>query len=91
MTITDVLKVCYQRGVRLVIAEGQLHAQGKSGATNTALREGLAMHKAAPIEMLGVGVHPDPQLPDVVHYPVTLPNDDQSFRRHYETQRLKAA
>jgi hypothetical protein len=91
MTITDLLIVCEQRGVRLVVQSDHLRAQGKPGAVNAALREGLAMHRQALIETLGEGVHPDPLLPDRVVYPPTMPRDDQSYRAHYEAQRLKAA
>jgi hypothetical protein len=91
MTITDVLTVCHQRGVRLVVSEGKLRAQGKPGAINDALRFGLNAHTKDLIAMLGEGQHPDPELPDRVVYPAHLPNNDQAYRAHYSTQRLKAA
>jgi hypothetical protein len=91
MTITDVLNVCHQRSVRLVIQDGELRAQGKPGAVSDALREGLKTHKQDLIAALGEGSHPDPRLPDRVVYPATMPRDDQAYRRCYEAQRLKAA
>jgi hypothetical protein len=91
MTISDVLTVCHQRGVRLVVSEGKLRAQGKPGSINDALRFGLNAHKQDLIGMLGEGQHPDPLLPDRVVYPATLPNTDEAFRAYYETQRARAA
>jgi hypothetical protein len=91
MTISDVLTVCHQRGVRLVIQNGELRAQGKPGAVNAALRDGLAAHKQDLIAMLGEGTHPDPLLPDRVTYPATMPRDDQAYRAYYAAQRLEAA
>jgi hypothetical protein len=91
MTIFDVLKVCDARSVRLRICGDELRAQGNPGAVSDALREGLAQHKADLIAMLGEGIHGDLKLPDVIHYPASVPNTDQAFRAHYETQRVRAA
>jgi hypothetical protein len=91
MTITDVLTVCYHRGVRLLVTDGKLSARGPAISINDALREGLNAHKQDLIAMLGEGLHPDPDLPDRVLYPAHLPNTDQAFRAHYKAQRVTAA
>lgn len=91
MTIIDVLTLCHQRGVSLVIRGGQLNARGQFGAVNEALRRGLVEHKEKLIEYLGEGQHPDPLLPDRVVYPASLPNTIEAFSSCYEAQRVKAA
>jgi hypothetical protein len=90
MTITDVLTVCAQRGVRLVVSHGQLRAQGKPGAVNDALREGLAWHKAQFVEAFGNGIYPDPTLPDAIKIPVWCPNTETAIRSCIDSQRKAA-
>jgi hypothetical protein len=91
MTIFDCLKVCEARGVRLVIAGGQLRAQGKPGAVNDALREGLALHRARIVEDFGDGVIPDPTLPDVIRIPVWCPNTETAIKSCIDAQRARVA
>lgn len=91
MTILDVLTVCHHRGVRLVISEGVMRAQGKPGAVNEPLREGLTTHKAQIVEAFSDGTYPDPTLPDVIKIPVWCPNTVMAIRSCIDSQRLKAA
>jgi hypothetical protein len=59
MTINDVFNVCRARGVHLVIAGDELRAQGRKGAVNDALRNGLAKHKQAIIDAAADGISLD--------------------------------
>jgi hypothetical protein len=59
MTLNDVFNVCRERGVHLVITGNELRAQGRKGAVNDALRNGLAKHKQAIIDGCVNGISPD--------------------------------
>ncbi len=89
MTFSDVFNVCAARGVRLVITGDQLRAQGRKGAINDALRNGLAEHKAAIIEAYGDGIWPDETLPDEIVIPAHIPNEIQAIRSCIDAQRVK--
>lgn len=89
MTIFDTLFVVTRRGVRLVISGDEMRAQGKKGAVNEALRQGLAEHKQAIIAALGDGIFPDDTLPDEIVIPVTVPAELEKIRACIDAQRLK--
>jgi hypothetical protein len=89
MTMTDALLVVTRRGVRLVITGDELRAQGKRGAVNDALRQGLAEHKSSIIEALGDGIFPDDTLPDEIVIPVSVPNTIEAIRSCVDAQRMK--
>ncbi len=91
MTFSDVFNVCAARGVRLVITGDQLRAQGRKGAINDALRNGLAEHKAAIIEAYGDGIWPDETLPDEIVIPAHVPNEVQAIRVCIDSQRVREA
>jgi hypothetical protein len=91
MTMTEALLVVTRRGVRLVITGDELRAQGKRGAVNDALRQGLAEHKREIIEALGDGIFPDDTLPDEIVIPVAVPNTIEAIRSCVDAQRVKAA
>lgn len=59
MTLNDVFNVCRERGVQLVITGNELRAQGRKGAVNDALRNGLAKHKQAIIDAAADGISLD--------------------------------
>jgi len=59
MTLNDVFNVCRERGVHLVITGNELRAQGRKGAVNDALRNGLAKYKQAIIDAAADGISPD--------------------------------
>ncbi len=89
MTLNDVFNVCAARGIRLVITGDQLRAQGRKGAVNDALRNGLVEHKAAIIEEYGDGIWPDATLPDEIVIPVSVPNTVEAIRACIDAQRVK--
>jgi len=89
MTMIEALLVVTRRGVRLVITGDELRAQGRKGAVNDALRQGLAEHKQAIIEGLGDGIFPDDTLPDEVVIPVSVPNTTEAIRSCVDAQRMK--
>ncbi len=89
MTINDVFNVCRARGVQLVIAGNELRAQGRKGAVNDALRNGLAELKAAIIETYGDGIWPDATLPDEIVIPASVPNTIEAIRACIDAQRVK--
>ena len=91
MTLGDVFNVCRARGVRLAIQGGQMRAQGRPGAVNEPLKQGLAAHKAQIVEMCGDGVWPDETLPDVIVIPASVPNTESAIRACIELQRVRAA
>jgi hypothetical protein len=91
MTLLDCLTVCYQRGVRLVIEDGRLRAQGKPGAVNDALRDGLVTHKREIVAAFGNGVFPDSTLPDVIKIPGWCPNSETALKSCVDSQRLTRA
>ncbi len=91
MNFDDVFNVCRARGVRLVIQGGQLRAQGRKGAINDALKDGLAEHKQAIMELLGDGVFPDSTLPAVLHIAAAVPNTVEALGACIDAQRVKAA
>jgi len=91
MTMFDALLVITRRGVRLVISGDEMRAQGKKGAVNDALRQGLAEHKQAIIEALGDGVFPDETLPDEIVIPASVPNTARAIKSCIDAQRAKAA
>jgi hypothetical protein len=88
MTIVDVLTVCHHRGVRLVISDGVMRAQGKPGAVNESLREGLAAHKDEIVEAYGDGVIPDPTLPAVLRIPAWCLNSLSAVKSCVDSQRV---
>jgi hypothetical protein len=88
MRAIDVITVCYRRGVRLVITNGEIRARGAKGAVNEVLREGLIQHKQAIIENLGDGEFPDETLPDEIFIPANVPNDEESIAVCIEGQCL---
>jgi predicted metal-dependent hydrolase len=53
MTLVEVLAAVTCRGVRLVIAGGEMRARAPKGAVDEALRQGLAEHKQTIIETFG--------------------------------------
>ncbi len=91
MTLTDVFNVCRARGVRLVIQGGQLRAQGRPGAVNEPLKQGLAEHKREIVEAFGDGIWPDETLPDVIIIPASVPNTERVIMACIEAQRVRAA
>lgn len=91
MTTQDVVLLCYVRGVRLVIAGDQLRAQGRKGAVNDALKQGLAEHKREIIEVYGDGVLPDETLPDEIVIPVHVPNTVEAIKSCIDAQGKVAA
>ena len=91
MTMIEALLVVTRRGVRLVITGDELRAQGRKGAVNDALRQGLAEHKQAIIEGLGDGIFPDDTLPDEIVIPVSVPNTIEAIRSCVDAQRKRAA
>ncbi len=96
MTLSDVFNVCRVRGVRLVIQDGQLRAQGKPGAVTEPLKEGLARHKARIVELLGEGVWfdasvVDETLPNEIIIPAGTPNNERVIKLWIDAQRIGRA
>jgi len=91
MTLDDVFNVCAARDVRLVITGDELRSQGRKGAVNDALRNGLAEHKAAIIEAYGDGIWPDATLPDEIVIPASVPNTIEAIRACIDAQRVKVS
>jgi hypothetical protein len=89
MTLDDVFNVAAARGVRLVITGDELRAQGRKGAVNDALRNGLAEHKRVIIETYGDGIWPDATLPDEIVIPASVPNTIEAIRACIDAQRVK--
>jgi hypothetical protein len=52
MTPTEVLIVCEQRGVQLIIDGHELRVRGRKGAVSDALKHGILEHKADLIELI---------------------------------------
>jgi hypothetical protein len=52
MTPTEVLTVCEQRGVQLIIDGNELRVRGRKGAVSDALKQGIIEHKAALVELI---------------------------------------
>jgi hypothetical protein len=91
MNMNEALMIVTRRGVRLVISGDELRAQGKRGAVNDALRQGLAEHKREIIDTLGDGIFPDDTLPDEIVIPVAVPNTIEAIRSCVDAQRVKVA
>ncbi len=91
MTMFDALLVAERRGVHLIISGDVMRAQGRQGAINDALRQGLAEHKQAIIAALGDGVFPDETLPDQIVIPASVPNTARAIKSCIDAQRAKAA
>ena len=91
MTMIEALLVATRRGVRLVITGDELRAQGRKGAVNDALRQGLAEHRQAIIDGLGDGIFPDETLPDEIVIPVSVPNTIEAIRSCVDAQRVRRA
>ncbi len=91
MTLADVFNVCRSRGVRLCIQGGQLRAQGKPGAVNEPLKQGLVEHKQAIVDDLGDGLWQDENLPDELTIPAATPNTERAIMACIEAQRVRAA
>ncbi len=89
MTLNDVFIVATARGVRLVITGDELRAQGRKGAVNDVLRNGLAEHKRAIIGTYGDGIWPDATLPDEIVIPASVPNTIEAIRACIDAQRVK--
>jgi hypothetical protein len=89
LTLGDVFIVATARGVRLVITGDELRAQGRKGAVNDALRNGLVEHKRAIIEAYGDGIWPDETLPNEIVIPAHVPNETQAIRSCIDAQRVK--
>jgi AmiR/NasT family two-component response regulator len=92
MTFDDVFNVCRARGVRLVIQGGQLRAQGRPGAVNEPLKQGLVEHKAQIVDAFGDGIWPDETLPDetlpdVIVIPAATPNTESAIKAVIDAQR----
>jgi hypothetical protein len=91
MTFDEVFNVCRERGVRLHISADVLRAQGRAGAVNDALKNGLREHKQAIISTFGNGVWPDGTLPDVILIPVSTPNTLENIKACVDAQRVQRA
>ncbi len=87
MTFNDVFTVCRARGVRLVIQDGQLRAQGRPGSVNEPLQRGLSEHKQAIIDTFGDGIWPDETLPDFLVIPASTPNTERAIKSLIDRQR----
>jgi class 3 adenylate cyclase len=87
MTAQDVVKLCYLRGVRLVIDGQTMRAKGRRGAVNDALKQGLAEHRQTIIDAYGDGIFPDESLPDTIIIPASVPNDEDAIRACIDSQR----